>query len=1053
MAKNKVEIDVKVDDKGTTKKVALGAKQAADGLDKAAKSAGQADRNIKGTAQASANSTKNFSKMSQGMGGLVGAYATLAANVFAVTAAYQFLKRAGDLSALQASQEAYALKTGTSLKLLTSRIQEATGGILAFDDAAQSVSIGRAAGLSSDQLESLARIAKNASVTLGRDLTDSFNRLTRGAIKAEPELLDELGIIIRLDTAVKDYKAALNITGRELNTFEKTQAVVNAVVEQGVEKFDDIGEAVNSIAKFGKATDDLIKTIQKGLIGPATFIAEVFTKNIYALGAAASIMGVNLVKAIAPAAPELANLDEAAKNAKKSLQSIAGPSKIGQEIASGNFDERQIRAIENAQKSKTSKVINLSRMERNEIKRNLAIIKADHQRTMAANELGFRKYVANAKAQLYALQAEHGKVMGTLRAGIGGFASFASKAMNAIAILGVITLAISLAKELLELLKSDEIKKLEKKAEYITGVYKAQNEEVQRLQEGLKAANSPMERLVQNANLLSNFSYKGLSGFKFERLMAPDSTAISGKEFRSAGQGGNIHAADALKTRNQLLVGSLDEVFKTFDLQIGILASAGANVEGYSEKVVGLRKKIADLKKINTNTTEGTNAYNAALAEVESGVAQMSEAITESITPINAQNAAIQGITQTLSTFTELQQKFKKPSSNLTQLVDVYKGLKDQLQAITDLDKGQKLGDFFDDKKLSEIAKMTGLSKEQVGGLTRDQLVGGGYEGLLPEFTLRSKISELEEIELNQLTAKADIEKKYQEGIRSSMPFMQQRAEQAKQEAIIQRQIQDIVDERTQARISETELHPTILAQMNAEQDALEAQLETVKQKNSEIGQITDTLGKSLESGLGSALNNIVQGTMSVKDAFANMAMGILQALSQVITQLIAVRILQAIIGGLAPTAGSLGQVSAGGQAGGLYGTVNPLGGNAMNMTFGPTNRYGGVVANGKQMPGYAVGGIARGPDAGYPVTLHGTEAVVPLPNGKSIPVDMKGAGQNNNVVVNVSVDNQGNAQTSTESQSSADAGNLGSAIARAVQQELQNQKRSGGILNPYGVA
>ena len=30
---------------------------------------------------------------------------------------------------------------------------------------------------------------------------------------------------------------------------------------------------------------------------------------------------------------------------------------------------------------------------------------------------------------------------------------------------------------------------------------------------------------------------------------------------------------------------------------------------------------------------------------------------------------------------------------------------------------------------------------------------------------------------------------------------------------------------------------------------------------------------------------------------------------------------------------------------------------------------------------------------------------------------------------------------------------NLGKAISNAVQQELLNQKRSGGILNPYGVA
>jgi hypothetical protein len=36
-------------------------------------------------------------------------------------------------------------------------------------------------------------------------------------------------------------------------------------------------------------------------------------------------------------------------------------------------------------------------------------------------------------------------------------------------------------------------------------------------------------------------------------------------------------------------------------------------------------------------------------------------------------------------------------------------------------------------------------------------------------------------------------------------------------------------------------------------------------------------------------------------------------------------------------------------------------------------------------------GGIAKGPKTGFPATLHGTEAVVPLPDGKSIPVRMPG--------------------------------------------------------------
>ena len=77
-------------------------------------------------------------------------------------------------------------------------------------------------------------------------------------------------------------------------------------------------------------------------------------------------------------------------------------------------------------------------------------------------------------------------------------------------------------------------------------------------------------------------------------------------------------------------------------------------------------------------------------------------------------------------------------------------------------------------------------------------------------------------------------------------------------------------------------------------------------------------------------------------------------------------------------------------------------------------------------------------------------EAVVPLPNGRAIPVQMHGSGssQTNNVAVNVNVSNSGQTQTETQGQ---DMGNLGQAIAVAVQKELMAQKMPGGILNRYG--
>ena len=96
MAK-KVYIDVIVDDKGTTKKVAVDAQKLGAGLEKTSKGALTADRTIKGAAQASSNATKNFSKMRGAIdGGLVPAYAKLAASLFAITAAFRFLEQAAN---------------------------------------------------------------------------------------------------------------------------------------------------------------------------------------------------------------------------------------------------------------------------------------------------------------------------------------------------------------------------------------------------------------------------------------------------------------------------------------------------------------------------------------------------------------------------------------------------------------------------------------------------------------------------------------------------------------------------------------------------------------------------------------------------------------------------------------------------------------------------------------------------------------------------------------------------------------------------------------------
>ena len=315
MAKNEINLTIKVTEKGNLKVIGQKAEKAAAGLDKAGKSARTADRNLKGAAQASANSTKNFSKMAQGIsGGIVPAYATLAAQVFAVSAAFNFLKDAGSLRLLQEGQVAYAAATGTSLRSLTKDIQAATDAQLGFRDAAQAAAIGTAAGLDPTQITQISKAAKDASTVLGRDLTDSFNRLVRGITKAEPELLDELGIILRLEEATQEYKDALGITG-ELNSFQRSQAVANKVLGEAEEKYGKLLEATgggaNEFAKLSTAFEDIVNKLRNFAVDFLTPIATTLQKMPELIILAFAPFAAQIIGA---ALPGLENLGKALDN-------------------------------------------------------------------------------------------------------------------------------------------------------------------------------------------------------------------------------------------------------------------------------------------------------------------------------------------------------------------------------------------------------------------------------------------------------------------------------------------------------------------------------------------------------------------------------------------------------------------------------------------------------------------------------------------------------------------------------------------------------------------
>jgi len=339
----------------------------ADGVertDRARKNAGKGQDNYnkreKALYQGNLSSAKSFSKMNQSIGsgssGLVGAYATLAANVFAATAAFNTLRDAAQFEQVVAGLEAVGAAAGRNLTFAAQKLQEVSGHALSADASMRVMALGVSSGFSTDQMERLTVVAKGASAALGRNLTDALDRLTRGTAKLEPEILDELGIMVRLDDATREYATQIGKTADELTEFERKQAFLNATLEQGEKKFGALAETLdpNPYDQLAASMSNLLKTFLKGANEVLVPMINLLSGSMTAMAGAALLFGSTISRQVLPF------LYGAAGAAKETALSLAGTTrefaiaklgalstggalaKYGQALATGTEDEKKL---------------------------------------------------------------------------------------------------------------------------------------------------------------------------------------------------------------------------------------------------------------------------------------------------------------------------------------------------------------------------------------------------------------------------------------------------------------------------------------------------------------------------------------------------------------------------------------------------------------------------------------------------------------------------------------------------------------------------------------
>jgi hypothetical protein len=282
-----------------------------------------------GTAQGTTgmgSSARDFAKEAQGLGGLVRVYATFAANLFAVSAAFTALRDAASTENIVKGLDQLGAASGRSLGNLSKQLVAASDGAISLRDSMTAVAQASSGGLSNKQILQLGEVAKKTSEALGLSMPDAISRLSRGITKIEPELLDELGIFVKVNEASSAYALSIGKSAASLSDFEKRQAFANAVLDQGIQKFADIKIDANPYDKLLASMNNVATTglqLVNKVLGP---IASVLAESPGALAGVFGLIAMTLLKQAIPALSqwrgELAKSAEtAAESAKRSYES------------------------------------------------------------------------------------------------------------------------------------------------------------------------------------------------------------------------------------------------------------------------------------------------------------------------------------------------------------------------------------------------------------------------------------------------------------------------------------------------------------------------------------------------------------------------------------------------------------------------------------------------------------------------------------------------------------------------------------------------------------
>ena len=317
-----------------------------------------------------------FDKTNNKVKGLTGSMKKMATGLISVAAAYKAFGVAMDSVKLAARLEAVergfdnlaksAGFTGNTFKMLDDALDGTVGKLELMEAANNAMLLGVAE--SDEQLAQMFDTAQRLAEALGQDAVFGINSLVTGLGRQSRLMLDNLGIMVEMETANKNYADDVNKVVSELTEQERKQAFINEALRQGAILTEGLGAETDTTARqmqrFSRNIDDFKEALGEALIesgavqalsGLMDGITGFIDKQIRANQTLAEANGITAANAI-----EYNNLSEAILQTEQELDVLQ------RIMGSGEIDEatRQTEAYANAMNLvATGNIIGLDTME------------------------------------------------------------------------------------------------------------------------------------------------------------------------------------------------------------------------------------------------------------------------------------------------------------------------------------------------------------------------------------------------------------------------------------------------------------------------------------------------------------------------------------------------------------------------------------------------------------------------------------------------------------------------------------------------------------------